>query len=523
MLRLLRLLRIVTVAFRYGLDQIALANLSHPLLVRLVRLAAIGRPLGRPRGERLRLALESLGPLFVKFGQLLSTRRDLLPADIADELARLQDRVPPFDSATAMREIERGLGRRIGDVFSSFDATPIASASIAQVHLGVLAHGPYAGREVAIKVLRPGMRAVIDRDLQLMDAAAVLVEHLWRDGRRLRPHDVVGEFRKTLHDELDLTREAANASQLRRNFADSKQLLVPEMLWDYCSENVLVMERMRGVPISQIERLREAGIDLKKLSHDGVGIFFTQVFRDGFFHADMHPGNIYVSTDPSDFGRYIALDFGIMGTLTDTDRDYLARNFLAFFQRDYRRVATTHLESGWVPRGTRVDELESAIRAVCEPIFDRPLKDISFGQVLVRLFSTSRRFNVEIQPQLLLLQKTLLNVEGLGRQLDPDLDLWKTAKPFLEAWIKREVGLVGLIGRLRAEAPQWSRLLPQVPRLAAQALMAVESQERVLAELAELKRVSAQRNRWLAAAVWLMAVIVLMLAWLFVGLRPPQL
>jgi len=522
MLRLLRLLRIVTVSFRYGLDQIALGNLSHPLLVRLVRLTAIGRPLTRPRGERLRLALESLGPLFVKFGQLLSTRRDLLPADIADELARLQDRVPPFDSAAAMREIERGLGRRISDIFSSFDATPVASASIAQVHLGVLAHGPQAGREVAIKVLRPGMRSVIDRDLQLMDAAAVLVEYLWRDGRRLRPRDVVDEFRKTLHDELDLTREAANASQLRRNFADSRLLRIPEMLWDYCSESVLVMERMRGVPIGQIDRLREAGVDLKRLSHDGVEIFFTQVFRDGFFHADMHPGNIYVSIDPSDHGRYIALDFGIVGTLTDTDRDYLARNFLAFFQRDYRRVAATHLESGWVPRGTRVDELESAIRAVCEPIFDRPLKDISFAQVLVRLFSTSRRFNVEIQPQLLLLQKTLLNVEGLGRQLDPELDLWKTAKPFLEAWMKRQVGFAGLVERLRTEAPQWSRLLPQVPRLAAQALMAVESQERVLAELAELKRANAQRNRWLAVAVWLMAAVVLMLAWVFLGLRLPR-
>jgi ubiquinone biosynthesis protein len=512
MLRLLRLLRIVTVAFRYGLDQIALANLSHPLLVRLVRLGAIGRPLTRPRGERLRLALESLGPLFVKFGQLLSTRRDLLPEDIADELARLQDRVPPFDSESAMREIERGLGRRISDLFSSF-----------QVHLGVLAQGPYAGREVAIKVLRPGMRAVIDRDLQLMDAAAVLVEHLWRDGRRLRPRDVVDEFRKTLHDELDLTREAANASQIRRNFADSTLLRIPEMFWDYCSENVLVMERMRGVPIRQVERLREAGVDLKRLSHDGVEIFFTQVFRDGFFHADMHPGNIYVSTDASDLGRYVAMDFGIVGTLTDTDRDYLARNFLAFFQRDYGRVAATHLESGWVPRGTRVDELESAIRSVCEPIFDRPLKDISFGQVLVRLFTISRRFNVEIQPQLLLLQKTLLNVEGLGRQLDPELDLWKTAKPFLEAWMKRQIGFSGLMERLRIEAPQWSRLLPQVPRLAAQALMAVESQERVLAELAELKRAHVQRNRWLAAAVWLMAAIVLMVAWVFLGLQLPRL
>jgi ubiquinone biosynthesis protein len=523
MLRLLRLLRIVAVAYRYGLDQIALANLSHPLLVRLVRLAAVGRRLRKPRGERLRLALESLGPLFVKFGQLLSTRRDLLPADIADELARLQDRVPPFDSQLAMREIERGLGRRISEVFSSFDATPVASASIAQVHLGVMGQGPYAGREVAIKVLRPGMLSVIDRDLQLMDAGAALVERLWRDGRRLRPRDVVDEFRKTLHDELDLTREAANASQLRRNFAASPLLRIPEMLWDYCSESVLVMERMQGVPISQVDRLRQAGVDLKKLSRDGVEIFFTQVFRDGFFHADMHPGNIYVSIDPADRGRYIALDFGIVGTLTDTDRDYLARNFLAFFQRDYRRVATTHLESGWVPRGTRIDELESAIRAVCEPIFDRPLKDISFGQVLVRLFQTSRRFNVEIQPQLLLLQKTLLNIEGLGRQLDPDLDLWKTAKPFLEAWMKRQVGFGGLVDRLRTELPQWSRLLPQIPRLAANALAAVEGQERVLAELAELKRASARRNQWLAFGAWLLAAAVLMLGWVFLGLRLPRL
>jgi ubiquinone biosynthesis protein len=523
MLRLLRLMRIVMVAYRYGLDQIALANLSHPALVWMVKVAAVGRRLRRPRAERLRLALEGLGPLFVKFGQLLSTRRDLLPEDVADELARLQDRVPPFDSALAMREIERGLGRRIADVFSSFDPKPVASASIAQVHLGVLAHGPHAGREVAVKVLRPGMLTVIDRDLQLLDVGAGMVEYLWRDGRRLRPHDVVDEFRKTLHDELDLAREAANASQLRRNFAGSPLLRIPEMYWDYCRENVLVMERMHGVPISQIDRLREAGVDLKKLSHDGVEIFFTQVFRDGFFHADMHPGNIYVSVDPAELGRYIALDFGIMGTLTDIDRDYLARNFLAFFQRDYRRVAMTHLESGWVPRGTRVDELESAIRAVCEPVFDRPLKDISFGQVLVRLFATSRRFNVEIQPQLLLLQKTLLNVEGLGRQLDPDLDLWKTARPFLEAWMKRQVGLGGLIERLRTEVPQWSRLLPQFPRLAANALAAVENQERVLTELAELRRTSARRNQWLTAGVLLLAAIVLMFGWAFLGFRLPRL
>jgi len=522
MLRLLRLLRILWVIFRYGLDEIALSNLSHPLLVRAVRLAASVRRLGRPRGERLRLALESLGPLFVKFGQLLSTRRDLLPPDIADELARLQDRVPPFDSELAQREIERGLGRSIGQVFSAFDRTPVASASIAQVHLGVLAHAPLAGREVAIKVLRPGMRGVIDRDLQLLDAAAFLVERLWRDGRRLRPHDVVDEFRKTLHDELDLNREAANASQLRRNFSGSSMLRIPEMYWDYCSESVLVMERMHGVPVSQVERLREAGVDLKKLSRDGVEIFFTQVFRDGFFHADMHPGNISVSVDPADLGRYIALDFGIVGTLTDTDRDYLARNFLAFFQRDYRRVAITHLESGWVPRGTRIDELESAIRAVCEPIFDRPLKDISFGQVLVRLFATSRRFNVEIQPQLLLLQKTLLNIEGLGRQLDPELDLWKTAKPFLEAWMKRQVGWTGLVDRLRVELPQWSQLLPQIPRLAAQALMTVESQDRVLAELERLRRTAEHRNRLLALGVSMLAAIALMFGWAFLGFPFPH-
>jgi ubiquinone biosynthesis protein len=523
MMRLLRLLRILFVVFRYGLDQIALSDLKTPILARIVRLGALGRPLSRPRGERLRLALESLGPLFVKFGQLLSTRRDLLPADIADELARLQDRVPPFNSELAAREIERGLGRSIDEIFSSFDREPVASASIAQVHLGVLAHGEHAGREVAIKVLRPGIAAIINRDLQLLDAAAVLVERLWRDGRRLRPHDVVDEFRKTLNDELDLTREAANASQLRRNFAGSPMLRIPEMFWDYCRENVMVMERMHGVPVSQVERLRQAGVDLKKLSRDGVEIFFTQVFRDGFFHADMHPGNIYVSIDPADRGRYIALDFGIVGTLTDTDRDYLARNFLAFFKRDYRRVAQTHLESGWVPRGTRIDELESAIRAVCEPIFDRPLKDISFGQVLIRLFSTSRRFNVEIQPQLLLLQKTLLNIEGLGRQLDPDLDLWKTAMPFLEQWMKRQVGFSGLVDRLRSEAPQWSRLLPQLPRLAVQALMAVESQERVLAELGQLRRATEQRNRLMMVGVSMLAAIAFVVAWMFLGLPLPHL
>jgi ubiquinone biosynthesis protein len=527
--RLLRLLRIATVGLRYGLDQIAFANLEHPLLVRLARVTALGRRFDQPRAVRLRMALESLGPIFVKFGQMLSTRRDLLPEDFADELARLQDRVPPFDPGLAVQEIERGLGRPIAELFSTFDREPVASASIAQVHFAVIAAGPLsgpahatlAGRQVAVKVLRPGMRAAIDHDLGLLEAAAVLIERLWRDGKRLRPREVVEEFRKILHDELDLMREAANASQLRRNFDASPLLRVPEMYWDYCRENVLVMERMSGVPVSRIEELQRAGVDLKRLSRDGVEIFFTQVFRDGFFHADMHPGNIAVSIDGANLGRYIALDFGIMGTLTDVDRDYLARNFLAFFQRDYRRVAQTHVESGWVPRDTRVDELESAIRAVCEPIFDRPLKDISFGQVLLRLFAASRRFNVQIQPQLVLLQKTLLNVEGLGRQLDPDLDLWITAKPFLEAWMKRQVGLRGFRDRMIDEAIPWSQFLPRMPRLVHDALAREDRAPEILRELRRLRQAQEKNTALLASAAIALGAVTLMLAWYFSGLPLP--
>jgi ubiquinone biosynthesis protein len=521
MRRLLRLLRIVRVVLRYGLDQIALANLQHPLLVRLVRLSALGRHFDVPRAVRLRLALESLGPIFVKFGQMLSTRRDLLPADFADELAKLQDRVPPFDPDLAVREIERGLGRPIGQLFSHFEHVPVASASIAQVHFAVVAGGALAGRQVAVKVLRPNMEAAIDRDLALMELAAVLVERGWRDGKRLRPREVVEEFRKILHDELDLMREAANASQLRRNFEGSPLLRVPEMYWDYCGENVLVMERMGGIPVSRIDQLRSAGVDLKKLSRDGVEIFFTQVFRDGFFHADMHPGNIAVGVEGADLGRYIALDFGIMGTLTDVDRDYLARNFLAFFQRDYRRVAQTHLESGWVPSGTRVDELESAIRAVCEPIFDRPLKEISFGQVLLRLFATSRRFNVQIQPQLVLLQKTLLNVEGLGRELDPDLDLWRTAKPFLEDWMRRQVGWAGFRDRMKAEAISWSQNLPRLPRLLHDMLAREDQNPAILAELQRLRRAQESSSGLLAGATVALIALALMMAWYLAGLPLP--
>ncbi len=465
--KFLRVLKIARVAIKYGLDDIAMAGLSFPRTAKLIDRLIFWRDISAPRGERLRKALEELGPVFVKFGQVLSTRRDLMPTDIADELERLQDRVPPFDSDLAIAQITKSLRAPPSELFASFERQPVASASIAQVHFAVLKDG----REVAVKVLRPGMKRSIGEDVALMHVAAGWIERLWSDGKRLKPREVVGEFDKYLHDELDLMREAANGSQLRRNFADSNLLLVPEMMWDYCSSSVIVMERMKGIPISQIERLTAAGVDMAKLSSDGVEIFFTQVFRDGFFHADMHPGNILVSIEPATFGRYIALDFGIVGTLNDFDKDYLSQNFLAFFRRDYKRVAEAHIESGWAPRETRVDELESAVRACCEPIFDRPLRDISFGQVLLRLFQTSRRFNVEIQPQLVLLQKTLLNIEGLGRQLDPDLDLWKTAKPYLERWMQEQIGWRGLLERLKAEAPQLTKLLPQLPRLAHQALL----------------------------------------------------
>jgi len=466
--KLLRPLKIARIAFEYGLDDIAMSSLANPRIARLIASLFFWRDISKPRGVRLRQALESLGPIFVKFGQVLSTRRDLLPPDIANELAKLQDRVPPFDSDLAIEQIKKSLGAYPNELFAHFEREPVASASIAQVHFATLKDGS----EVAVKVLRPGMRRSIEEDIALMKIGAGWIERLWADGRRLKPREVVAEFEKYLHDELDLMREAANASQLRRNFTGSDMLLVPEMFWDYCSTSVIVMERMRGIPISQTERLIAEGVDLKKLSRDGVEIFFTQVFRDGFFHADMHPGNILVSIDPATFGSYIALDFGIVGTLTDFDKDYLSQNFLAFFRRDYKRVAEAHIESGWAPKETRVDELESAVRACCEPIFDRPLRDISFGQVLLRLFQTSRRFNVEVQPQLVLLQKTLLNIEGLGRQLDPDLDLWKTAKPYLERWMQEQIGWRGLIARLKEEAPHVNKLVPQLPRLLHQALAA---------------------------------------------------
>jgi ubiquinone biosynthesis protein len=498
-LRLFRLLKIVSVGLRFGLDQMVLDHAPTERLARLLRAVLFWRDLSAPRAERLRLALEALGPIFVKFGQVLSTRRDLLPVDLADELAKLQDQVPPFPSAQAMAVLERAFGKPVGEVFASFTTEPEASASVAQVHFAKLPDG----REVAVKILRPGIERVIAHDVDLLDAGAGLIEMLWEDGRRLKPREVVAEFAKHLEDELDLMREASNCSQLRRNFLHSPLLAVPEVYWDWCSAQVMVMERMHGTPIGQIEALKAAGIDMKALSRAGVEIFFTQVFRDGFFHADMHPGNILVT--PA--GQYVALDFGIMGTLTEVDQNYLAQNFLGFFRRDYKMVAQAHIDAGWVPADTRLDEFEAGIRAVCEPVFDRPLKDISFGKTLLRLFQTGRRFNVEIQPQLVMLQKTLLNIEGLGRQLDPELDLWTTAKPFLERWMAERIGLKGLANNLKREAPQWAALLPQLPRLLHRAL----DQEplRVLRdEVGRLQEEARRQSALLKLAAGLLAAIL---------------
>jgi len=508
-MHLFRFFKIVRIASRFGLDQMILEHEPSGRLMRLANACQFWRTgsgqLLAPRAERLRLALEALGPIFVKFGQILSTRRDLLPPDIADELAKLQDRVPPFPSAQALAELERVYGKPVDEVFASFDRDPVASASIAQVHFAVLREED-GGHEVAVKILRPGVKQFIEHDIGLLQVGAALLEKLWSDGKRLKPRAVVAEFEKYLHDEIDLMREASNCSLLHRNFKDSPLLLVPEVYWDWCDHSVMVMERMHGTPIGQIDALREQGVDLKALSRNGVEIFFTQVFRDGFFHADMHPGNIFVTPD----GKYVALDFGIVGTLTDNDKHYLAQNFLAFFRRDYKRVAEAHVESGWAPADTRIDEFEAAIRSVCEPFFDRPLKEISFGRVLLRLFQTSRRFNVDVQPQLVLLQKTLLNIEGLGRQLDPDLDLWKTALPFLERWMSEQIGWRGLIRNLQHEAPQWAALLPALPRLVHQSLTRDDGAA-LRAQLAVMQAEQARHSRYLFVIALALIGIALLL------------
>jgi ubiquinone biosynthesis protein len=447
-----RLLEIQHVLVRHGLDEFVTAtHLYRPLrfLYFLQPATWFSRRRRASRGERLRLALEELGPIFIKFGQAVSTRRDLLPADIADELAKLQDRVPPFPGAAARAAIERSLGRPVGEVFASFETEPLAAASIAQVHAATLRDG----REVIVKVLRPEMHAVIRRDLEVLYALAGLALRYVAEAERLRPLDVVAEYDKTVMDELDLMREAANAAQLRRNFAGSPLLYVPEVHFELCRTDVLVMERIRGVQISDLARLRELRVDIRKLAENGVEIFFTQMLRHNFFHADMHPGNIFVLADDPANPRYAAVDFGIVGTLETRDLEYLAGNFLAFFDRDYRRIAELHVESGWVPAGTRIDELETAVRTVCEPIFQKPLSEISFGVVLLRLFETARRFRMSVQPQLVLLQKTLLNIEGLGRQLYPELDLWKTAQPLLRGWYRERTSLRALWREARRHLP----------------------------------------------------------------------
>ena len=498
--RLKRIKTILCTLYRYRLAEL-IASLVRPGWARtfLNMLPQSSKFKHEMPAVRLRLALESLGPIFIKFGQVLSTRPDLIPHDYAVELARLQDKVPPFDAQLSRSQIEKSLGQSIDTLYAEFETEPVASASIAQVHKARL----HSGEQVAVKVLRPNLLPVIEQDLSLMRFGAGWVERLFSDGKRLKPREVVAEFDKYLHDELDLMREAANASQLGRNFAGSDKLIVPKVFFNLCSRDVLTIEWMDGTPVSDIARLRAEGTDLHRLARWGVEIFFTQVFRDGFFHADMHPGNILVAAD----GRYIALDFGIVGSLTEYDKRYLAINFLAFFNRDYHRVATAHIESGWVPPDTRAEDLEAAVRAVCEPIFNKPLAEISFGLVLMRLFETSRRFNVEIQPQLVLLQKTLLNIEGLGRQLDPDLDLWQTAKPFLVKWTDSQIGLRALVRNLKKEAPDWAEILPSLPRKLN--ALADENHRREMRET-YLRLLQSQRrqNFWLAAIA---VALVLML------------
>ncbi|WP_151671911.1 ubiquinone biosynthesis regulatory protein kinase UbiB [Nitrincola schmidtii] len=460
---------------------------------------------------RLRLALEALGPVFIKFGQMLSTRRDLLPDEIAIELARLQDNVPSFSSQKAKQIIERSLGQSVEALFQVFESEPMASASVAQVHSATL----FDGRAVVVKVIRPGIEKVIQQDISLLYTLAWLVCHLWSEGRRLRPVEVVEEYEQTIFDELDLRKEAANGSQLRRNFEGSGILYIPEIFWDYTRRNVLVMERIYGIPVADMEQLNAQNTDMEKLAERGVEIFFTQVFRYSFFHADMHPGNIFVSRERPDDPQYIAVDFGIIGSLSAEDQSYLARNLLAFFRRDYRQVAQLHIDSGWVPRDTNVHAFETAIRSVCEPIFEKPLKEISFGMVLLGLFQTARRFNMEVQPQLVLLQKTLLNIEGLGRQLYPELDLWKTAKPFLEEWMKERMSIKAVANSIRQQGPEWLEKLPLMPQLVFDALQQTAHQTEKKFEYSEqlavkqYLRARSTRRHLLLGATALFAVAVI--------------
>lgn len=493
--RLRRIWQIRSVARRYGLYEFAGRKPSND---------------PRPRGERLRLALEELGPVFIKFGQALSTRPDLVPADIAVELAGLQDRVPPFPSADARAIIEAEIGRPVDAIFAEFDDVPMASASVAQVHAARLkVDGADETLDVVVKVLRPGIEAIMRSDIELLHTLASLAERFSPDLRRLRPREVVAEYEKVLLDELDLMREGAACAQLRRNWLGSDLIYHPLVFWDYTRTRVLVMERIYGVSIRELDKLRALDVDFKVLSERGVEIFFKQTFVHNFFHADMHPGNIFVDVSDPKRPSYLAVDFGIVGTLTASDQRYLAENFYAFFNRDYKRVAELHLESEWIPKGTRVEDFEAAIRTICEPIFQRPLKEISFGFFLLRLFQVARRFNYQVQPQLVLLQKTLLQIEGLGRQLNPDLDLWKTAKPIMEDWMRARLGPAATLERMRAQAPSLAESLPEIAQHALQQLRRGEGfghSRRELEALREEIRAGNRRVLQMLAALGFAAV-----------------
>ncbi len=476
-----RIIQINMVLVRHGLEEVIFAiHLFRPMRFILLLLPWHWfRKVDISHGVRIRRSLEDLGPIFVKFGQALSTRRDLLSDDIAEELTKLQDRVPPFPGSQARQIVEKAFGCDVNEIFFKFDETPLASASIAQVHAATL----HDGSDVVVKVLRPDVHKYIKRDIEVLHLIADLAHRYWADGRRLRPREVVDDYEQTVMDELDLLREAANASQLRRNFESSSDLYVPKVYWDYCRVNVMVMERIHGIAVNDVKTLREHHVNMKKLSERGVNIFFTQVFKHNFFHADMHPGNIFVSYETPEDPKYLGVDFGIMGTLSVEDQRYLAENLLAFFNQDYRRVAELHLESGWVPANTRIDHFEAAIRTVCEPIFQKPISEISFGNLLLRLFQTARRFKMEVQPQLVLLQKTLLNIEGLGRQLDPDLDLWKTAKPFLDRWMSEQVGVHALVRGIRQRLPKVLEQTPELPSLIHSYLLNAEHAPRHYSEM----------------------------------------
>jgi ubiquinone biosynthesis protein len=511
-----RLLSIQRVLVRHGLDEIVWGTHLFRPLAWLGRLLAFGRR-RQPLGLRLRKALEELGPVFVKFGQALSVRPDLLPPEIAAELAKLQDQVPPFAGEAAAAALAAAFGRPVEQVFAEFDRTPLAAASIAQVHAARLPQG----QAIVVKILRPNVAALIQRDVEVLYAIAALAERYWPEAHRLHPVEVVAEFERTLAVELDLMREAANAAQLKRNFAGSELLYVPEIYWDFCRPNVLTMERIVGIQVDDIAALRAAGTDIKRLAENGVEIFFTQVFRHNFFHADMHPGNIFVDVTHPQRPKYVAVDFGIVGSLDERDQHYLAENFLAFFRRDYRRVASLHVDSAWVPAGTRVDELEAAVRAVCEPIFNKPLKDISFGLVLLRLFQTARQFNMEVQPQLVLLQKTLLAIEGLGRQLYPELDLWQTAKPVLEDWMRERHDPRTRLKQLVAAWPEISEDLGMLPRVLHRALRRAEAEDAAVRRQQRAPSFGTERRRATRLEQLVIGAALLIAGVLWTGLAEP--